>query len=315
LVEKIHSQIYPLDIWLEPAHITFRAYLIKDGKNTMIDTGPPLGSPEKLAAVLKPYDLALKDVNFVLNTHGHFDHVGGNAFLKESGNPQIMIHREDAIFLEDHQSCFDRYFAPVTKASNPQEDLAKAREAFRQEMGPELKVDRRLEDNDLLPIGDSIELQVIHLPGHTLGSVGYYWEKEGMIFTGDSICGLSSPDGSLPIIYDLEAYKQSVKRLKEIPLGMLIGCHPYRGMNLPPSIIKKGSEVKRFLEDSLEVAERITEAAAALKNEREKPLPEVVDKLIAKLPANMDFKPLAQLMMPQFTLTTVYNALYRNEDY
>jgi glyoxylase-like metal-dependent hydrolase (beta-lactamase superfamily II) len=314
LTGKIHSQVYALDIWLEPAQISFRAYLVKDGKNTMIDTGPPLGSPEKLAEVLKAYDLALKDINFILNTHGHFDHIGGNAPIKKAGNPQIMIHREDASFLEDHNFCFEQFFAPVTKASNPQEDLAKARDGFLQEMGPELKVDRRLEDNDLLAIGDNIELRVIHLPGHTLGSVGYYWEKEGMIFTGDSICGLSTPDGSLPIIYDLEAYKQSIKRLLDIPLNMILGCHPYRGISLPPSAIRMGvGEVKRFLEDSLEAAERITEAVATVKGDKEQPLAEVADQVIARLPASMAFKPIAQLMMPQFTLTTVYNALYRNK--
>ena len=47
--------------------------------------------------------------------------------------------------------------------------------------GPETSVDGFLEDNDIIDLGASCELRVLHLPGHTAGSLGFYWEKEGIL--------------------------------------------------------------------------------------------------------------------------------------
>ena len=51
---------------------------------------------------------------------------------------------------------------------------------------PELEFDSRIDDNDIIHLGN-IEFKVIHTPGHTAGSSSLYCEKENMIFTGDTI--------------------------------------------------------------------------------------------------------------------------------
>ena len=157
-------------------------------------------------------------------------------------------------------------------------------------MGKELIVDRKLEDNDLIDLGDGIELRVIHLPGHTAGSVGYYWEKEGILFSGDSVSGLQTGNGRFPVIWDLQRYEKSVERLQKIPIDLLLCAHHYRGITLPPNPIRHNGEVKQYLEDSQQAARSLNKAVQEIASrEFRKSFMEVANEAIAKLPDKMGF--------------------------
>jgi glyoxylase-like metal-dependent hydrolase (beta-lactamase superfamily II) len=155
-----------------------------------------------------------------------------------------------------------------------------------------------------------LELQVVALPGHSAGSVGYYWEREGILIAGDSIPALGSPDGSLPIITDLARYRESVNRLLQMNLKTLVFTHGYRGLRLPPSTIRRGNEIEEHLHDAKEMAMRLSEAVAKESvGWTTKPFPEAVDQVITDMPEEMRFLPLAKQLNPQFSVTTVYHGL------
>ena len=260
-----------------------------------------------MASVLSPARLTASDIALILHTHGHLDHTGGTALIKAASGAPIHLHREDALFLEDHHHCFNRFNAPFIRALGREQHLEEEKVVFLEETKAELVVDRKLQDNDLIDLGNGIELRVIHLPGHTRGSVGFYWEKEGSLFAGDSVSGLHSPGGSLPIIYDFTAYQKSIERLLEMDIGSLFCSHHYRGIHLPSSPIRRGNEVREFLYDSRESAGRIYEAVGRLASESgERPLPEITDKVIAELPEEMGFKPIAELRSALFSVRTVF---------
>ena len=91
-------------------------YFIRSEKNVLIDTGT-FESPERdIVPSLKDLDLTLEDIDIIVNTHGHPDHTGGDATIKGVSGAQILIHADDADFIEDHLSSFDKYIAPVTEA-------------------------------------------------------------------------------------------------------------------------------------------------------------------------------------------------------
>jgi hydroxyacylglutathione hydrolase len=301
----IHPKIKALEIPWEGRGMTIGAYLVNSERKALVDTGPPQPDAAALESVLQPFGLTLAQIDFALNTHGHLDHIGGNALLKEKGRARIVIHKEDADFIEDHSRSYDRFYA---SSSGP--DAEKQKAGFLQQMGPELKVDQYIEDGDVIDLGDGVALTVIHLPGHTAGSVGFYWEREGILLCGDSIPGLNTPGGALPIIYDLAQYERSVERLMQIPLRCMLFSHPYRGLRLAPSTVRPSEEIKEYLADSLDIARRLR---AALRRHSaaadERPLAEVADAVIAELPSQMGYKRVAELGAPQFTLGTVARGL------
>ena len=300
--DGIHSRIHTLSIFWEPIQSTIEAYLFKGKINALVDSGPPQASPDVIARALAEFDLTPTDVDFVLHTHGHVDHIGGDEPLRAAGKTKLLIHQEDALFLEDHSRCFDLFYAMGREEGKIEQEKA----AFLKQVGPNLPVDWCLKDKDRIDLGDGVEVRVVHLPGHTPGSVGFYWEKEGIMLAGDSVPGLNNPGGSLPIIHDFVAYQGSIEALLAMDLRTLVFCHPYRGINLSPSRIRRGPEIGQYLADSLELVRRLGEAFRRSGDQTGRRPADVADGIIAQLPAEMGFKKIAEIPMPHFSLGTVF---------
>jgi glyoxylase-like metal-dependent hydrolase (beta-lactamase superfamily II) len=121
----------------------------------------PAGDEDKLLALIQTEDLRVK---YILNTHGHADHVLGNQKLKGLLNVPVCMHEADDTFFGD----------PAV------------REKSSQELGltPADPVDIRLKDGDVLEVG-TLKIEVIHTPGHTPGSVCYLIGEN--LFSGDTL--------------------------------------------------------------------------------------------------------------------------------
>ena len=147
-----------------------------------------LGCEETAAAVvIDPGDdvdkilLALAEskltVNYIINTHGHFDHVGGNRQLKEATGADILIHAGDAPMLGH---------------------LKEAAASFGLSSDTSPAPDRLLEDGDSLSFG-KITLQVLYTPGHSPGGISLYIPGvPGAVFVGDTLFAGSIGRTDLP---------------------------------------------------------------------------------------------------------------------
>ena len=209
----------------------------------------------------------------------------------------MVIGTEDAFFLEDHSKAFDEFYG-LGAGLLSGKDLSEERKGFLMGAGPEYAPDKKLVDGDKIDLG-AVRLTAVALPGHSAGSMGYWWEEEGILIACDSIPALGGPDGSLPIITDLARYQESVERLLQMNLRTLVFTHGYRGLKLPPSPIRKGDEIKEYLRDAKDVAVRLREV---LHQEFDgwmgKPFPEVIDRIVSGMPEEMHFLPLAKQFPP-----------------
>ncbi|TVM00908.1 MAG: MBL fold metallo-hydrolase [Candidatus Brocadia sp. WS118] len=129
----------------------------KDHNAVVIDAG---GDHEEILKTLKKHNLILQ---FILNTHAHFDHVGGVRPLQDLTKAKFLLHREDCVLLD--------YLNDQT-------------EAFGLPAIPIPKVDKPLVDNEVILIGNET-IRVIHTPGHSPGSICFLIDN--VVFTGDTL--------------------------------------------------------------------------------------------------------------------------------
>ena len=137
-------------------------YIIQDEKTKETMVIDPGGEVNKISEMLETLQA---NVKYILLTHCHGDHMAGVRELKEKYGGKVLIHIEDEPGLK-----------------NPSVNLADY-------VGLGIVVieaDSRLNDNDLIHIGD-IEFKVLHTPGHTKGGICLYQEDEKILFSGDTI--------------------------------------------------------------------------------------------------------------------------------
>jgi hydroxyacylglutathione hydrolase len=250
--ERVHERIYRLAAPFEGGGLT-NMYLVRGSKTALIDTAV-LGAPtEFLAPAMKEIGLDLGDVDYVLNTHGHMDHLGGNAEMKDVG-AEIAIHSADAERTRSNQGHVDRSAAGLNMLGLG--DKLPAREAMLLRLlGREVGCDRLLEDDDVVDLGSDVKLTVVHTPGHTPGAVCYYWEAAGILITGDSIQARGSRVGGMPVLEDPSTYAASLKKAEGVQPSTLLMGHAFKGADGDLGPVATGGKVSTIFRESLAVHE------------------------------------------------------------
>lgn len=133
-------------------------YLIIDNNEAVLIDAT--GVIPELDSFLKEHNADLK---YIFLTHGHFDHIGGVKKLQEKYGSKVYLHSGDKEIVEGTNEFMQAVGLPPIDI--PQIDVF-------------------INEGDKLKVG-SVEFEVIHLPGHTPGGVGY--KLDNMIFSGDTI--------------------------------------------------------------------------------------------------------------------------------
>jgi glyoxylase-like metal-dependent hydrolase (beta-lactamase superfamily II) len=152
-------------------------------------------------------DKARLKLKFIINTHGHADHVGGNGTLKKKYGVPVCVHELDASALSGLEE-------------------------------RELPANVLLKDGDLLRFGCST-LKVLHTPGHTPGSICLLGET--LVFTGDTLFAGGIGRTDFPGGSDRDM-KLSLEKLLSLPDGLAV--YPGHG---PASTIGEERRVNPFL--------------------------------------------------------------------
>ncbi|HPJ95890.1 MAG TPA: MBL fold metallo-hydrolase [Syntrophales bacterium] len=154
------------------------AYVVGDpasGKALVID---PAADADYLIGLAQDNGM---HIDYIVNTHGHVDHISGNKEMKDKTGASIIIHELDAPMLGKTPPVMLRMFGAT---DSPPADMT-------------------VKDGDFITVGN-VSLRVIHTPGHTPGGMVLY--ADGCVFTGDTLfveaVGRTDlPGGSWPVMH------------------------------------------------------------------------------------------------------------------
>ena len=238
-------------------------YFVRGAKLALIDSGAGDSPLTAVEPALKELGLEWSDLDFLLNTHGHPDHAGGNGELKAAApRVQIGIHHADSHLLsgpDAHMRSKTDAAAVMRLMGRP--DLVQEREAtLRRIIGRSAAIDGELQDGDVVDLGDDVRLGVVHTPGHTAGSVCFYWEAEGIVFSGDAVQGHGWRAGTAPIYHDT-IYVESLNKLESLGATTLCMGHTFGWGGVLNDPVRRGAEVAETLQASRDASSAIDRAA------------------------------------------------------
>jgi glyoxylase-like metal-dependent hydrolase (beta-lactamase superfamily II) len=172
-------------------------YVIGD---TVIDSGTGFNFT-RLYSVVKMLKMSMGDVKKIINTHAHFDHIGGNGYFLKA---DIAAHELDADVIEkgDQERSWADYFDG--------------------KLSPR-PVKFKLKEGDKVDIG-GMEFEVLHTPGHTPGSICLYDRKNKILFSGDTIFSdgigrTDTPGGNEDQLF------QSIDKVMQLDINTLLPGH------------------------------------------------------------------------------------------
>lgn len=196
-------------------------YLVRFGDDAaLVDAGSGRAS-ERLLLNIEAGGGAVEQIRYLLLTHCHYDHSGGAAYFRQRFHWPVALHALEAPYLEQGDN-------QVSAASWYGDQLTPC------------PVDRRIGDGDCFPLGEHA-LQVIHIPGHSPGSVAYLVESEGqrVVFAQD-VHGPLHP----ALLSNVRDYQASLQKLLALDADIL--CEGHYGVFVGKAAI--AGFIARFVE-------------------------------------------------------------------
>jgi glyoxylase-like metal-dependent hydrolase (beta-lactamase superfamily II) len=192
----IRPNVYQFHSIGEGSHVYL---IIGEDLNVLIDTGVITKFNSLNYLLTTEVGIKIEDINLVINTHEHFDHISANAYFQ----CPIAAHRWAATKIQHTDEL-------ITKGRKRGVDLSN------------LKINIWLEDRNIIDVGNTI-LKIIETPGHTSGSICIYEPLQQYIFTGDTLF-----KGATTNIYEsgsISEYINSLQILNTLRINSFFPSH------------------------------------------------------------------------------------------
>ena len=249
-IQRIPLQVFP-NFWAY-------AYLVQtDEWNVLIDTGSGSESSNTgLEGGLAKANLKVKDLTHILLTHGHIDHYGGLAYLRERTEAQIGVHELDLGTITTHEARLailsGKLRTFLAQAGVPAErcDDLLTMYRFTKSLYRSVPVDFTYEARDM-QIGP---FELLHVPGHCPGHVAL--KLDDVIFCGDlvleHVTPHQSPEDLLPFM-GVRHYLESLSAFESWAgnATLILNGHDDPIEDLPARIAKVHSNLSRRIEQTL----------------------------------------------------------------
>lgn len=173
LTEKIHLLKLDFEIILSPQQKVDRfvnSIIIFGDKITLIDTGVK-GSETKIFDYIKANQREVPEIDTVILSHSHPDHIGSAARIKEITGCKILAHEGEKNWIENIENQVKERPVP----------------SFFNLVDRSVKIDKFLKHGQEIKADENVTLEIIHSPGHSKGSINILFKEDKILFTADSI--------------------------------------------------------------------------------------------------------------------------------
>jgi hydroxyacylglutathione hydrolase len=197
VTDHIHALKVPFHVTTPQGKIPRFVYvcLIYGEQICLIDSG--VASSERIIFdYMKKTGRSPEDISLLIITHSHPDHIGSAPAVKMASGCKVAAHTAEIAWIEDVD--LQARERPVP--------------GFNSLVEGSVKVDRPLQDGDVLDLGDGLDLLVIHTPGHSRGSISLWLPEDKALFSADAVPIV----GDLPIYDDALESARSIKRLRAL---------------------------------------------------------------------------------------------------
>ncbi len=225
MIEAIVDQFYFVQRgWLNANHFVFNG-----DRKILIDTGYK-SSLQRTLGLIETVGVRPGQVDLIISTHSHCDHVGANRVIQEQSGCQVAMHTLDKHYIETQNTWFTWWHYYDQEADF-------------------FHVDLELQDGQVLNLGD-LELQVLHVPGHASGQVALYSPRYRFLLSADAIWdgdfGALTPriEGNISPFLQ----QKTLERLASLEISVIYPGHGSPVLD-PRKAIARGLErVEAFLE-------------------------------------------------------------------
>lgn len=222
-----------------PGVVNMGIYLLDEENICLIDSGSDKTYAKKVIKVLNENNWNLK---YIINTHSHADHIGGNKLLQERYTCNIFSKGEEVPFIN-----FPIFEPVVLYGANPVSDL---KNKF---LMAETSVCKDIKNIKI----DG--LKIIDLPGHAASMIGVLTD-DNVLFTGDAYTSEEIlKKYTIQYIYDIEAYMDTLEYLKTFNCNYFVPAHGNIDTNIDKLLelnINNCLDIKKVIDDI--VVEKVT---------------------------------------------------------
>jgi len=190
-------------------------HLLEDGDaSVMVDTGM-VGEPFLIRRLVRRLGLKAGSIKAILLTHGHLDHAGNLAWLKEWTGARVLAHTEETRHVAGTYP-----YSGVARWCGRLETAGRFLFRYRA-----AGIDQFLSDGEEFPFWGG--LRVIHLPGHTTGHCGFYSAKHDLLFSGDMFASYFFNVHRPPAILNSapEHFPVSVEKIRRLNPRWIVPSH------------------------------------------------------------------------------------------
>jgi len=181
---------------------------------------------------------SVEEIKLLMLTHAHPDHIGAAKPIREKSGCGVFAHPQEREWIENVQKQYAERPVP----------------GFDTLVAGAVKVDGPAEDGKVLDLEAKIKPRVIHSPGHSKGSISFFFENEGVLVSGDCVL----LPGQLPIYDNVEQGVASLQKLRQLPnLKILLSA-----WDEP----RAGDEALQKIDQSIAYLGKIRETITAVEN-------------------------------------------------